>query len=83
MMCATRQVGTDPDETRNVLTCQDVGNGEDEDGLKIVIMIAMIKKESGEGTFILDGMEECHILAGKIWSEKEKENSAGKYLIKE
>ena len=28
-------------------------------------------------------MEECHILAGKIWSEKEKENSAGKYLTKE
>ena len=28
-------------------------------------------------------MEECHILAGKIWSEKEKENSAGEYLTKE
>ena len=28
-------------------------------------------------------MEECHILAGKIWSEEEKENSAGEYLTKE
>ena len=80
MMCATHQVDTKPNEARNVLTCEDEDSVEDsvgEDGgdgdivgLKIVIMIVMIKKRNLRRRYFLclrQKEKECHISSWKIF----------------
>ena len=93
-MCATCQVDTKPDETRNVLTCEDedavkvgedVGDG-DIVGLKIVIMIGMIKNRNFRRRYFVFETERKRVSyfeLENIWSEKDKENSEGKYLTED
>ena len=96
MMCATHQVDTQPNEARNVLTCEDEDSVEDsvgEDGgdgdiveLKIVIMIGMIKNRNfrrGYFVFETERKRVSYFELENIWSEKDKENREGKYLTED